>query len=879
MHDLLDRYSDACGAVIERHGGTVEGFIGDAVVGVFGLAELHEDDALRAVRAAVELREAGRRAERRARARARRRRSRMKLGVESGEVFVSAGTRRSPFAAGDAFNVAARLEGTAPEGEILLGENIYEPGRRRRASGATRAARASRAGRRRSRPGGCSSWRPTTRRGCSRPRRPFVGRERELEELHAAFAQRRGERGMPRGDRGRPGRDRQVAARAGARGRARRARPPSWSAAAPPTARASTYRPARRDRPAARRRRPAPSESRSSSRATSGWRDWCCGAIGLSEGAAQTEETFWAVRRLLERAGAASARWWWSSRTSTGPSRRCSTCSSTSSRSRAGTRSCCVCLARPELARDPAGMGRRRSPNRSLLDARSRSRTRPRAALVEQRRRRRARVGARRRASSRWPRATRCSSSSSWRWERRAASAALPRRIQAVLAARIDRLEPGERARARARVGPGPELLRRARSRSSARERSSRARHPPGVARAEAADPRRPLGSARARTHSGSLTRSSARPPTRGCPRQRRAELHEHVARWLGELARTPRTRRSATTSARRIACSPSSVVPGERERALAAAAAQRLAAAADSALLRGDPPAAARLLERAEALLESRRRGARRAAARRSGPRCSRRVAWTTPLAFSTRRSSGRPSRACGPARRSSASSCASRPSPSVGNRAGAEAAIRRGDAACSSASGDDYGQCRAWLLRGQLAWNAGRVGECRRGLARGCGVRRAAPSDERELFEVIGWRAMAAALGPTPVDEAIRRCEEFRELVAREPDRPTASTLNPLGAAARHGGRLRGRRAAARGGRRDARTSSAASAPASLTWRRREAARRAARARRGAPARGRRDAVLDERGERAGDHHGACSPRPCTPRAAWRRPASCAG
>ena len=40
--------------MIERHGGTVEGFIGDAVVGVFGLNELHEDDALRAVRVAVE---------------------------------------------------------------------------------------------------------------------------------------------------------------------------------------------------------------------------------------------------------------------------------------------------------------------------------------------------------------------------------------------------------------------------------------------------------------------------------------------------------------------------------------------------------------------------------------------------------------------------------------------------------------------------------------------------------------------------------------------------------------------------------------------------------------------------------------------------------
>jgi ATP/maltotriose-dependent transcriptional regulator MalT len=50
-----------------------------------------------------------------------------------------------------------------------------------------------------------------------------------------------------------------------------------------------------------------------------------------------------------------------------------------------------------------------------------------------------------------------------------------------------------------------------------------------------------------------------------------------------------------------------------------------------------------------------------------------------------------------------------------------------------------------------------------------------------QRELFEVIGWRAVAAVLGPTPVDQAIRRCEEFRELV-RESPIATASTLNPL-------------------------------------------------------------------------------------------------
>ena len=114
MHVLLDRFTGLCGEVIEKHGGSVEGFIGDAVVGVFGQAEIHEDDALRAVRVAVEMRAAG------AELSAELEDTLgvgigMKLGVESGEVFVSTGARRSRFAAGDAFNVAARLEGMAEE--------------------------------------------------------------------------------------------------------------------------------------------------------------------------------------------------------------------------------------------------------------------------------------------------------------------------------------------------------------------------------------------------------------------------------------------------------------------------------------------------------------------------------------------------------------------------------------------------------------------------------------------------------------------------------------------------------------------------------------------------------------------------------------------
>src|SRR5207253_5675316 len=58
VRGVLSRFFDTARAVVERHGGTVEKFIGDAVMAVFGVPVLHEDDAMRAVRAAAELREA-----------------------------------------------------------------------------------------------------------------------------------------------------------------------------------------------------------------------------------------------------------------------------------------------------------------------------------------------------------------------------------------------------------------------------------------------------------------------------------------------------------------------------------------------------------------------------------------------------------------------------------------------------------------------------------------------------------------------------------------------------------------------------------------------------------------------------------------------------
>jgi class 3 adenylate cyclase/tetratricopeptide (TPR) repeat protein len=107
LRSLLARYFERMSSIVERHGGSVEKFIGDAVMAVFGVPVVHADDALRAVRAAMEMRDAlpdlglqGR------------------IGVMTGEVV--SGTKER-LATGDAVNVAARLEQAAGPGEVLVG--------------------------------------------------------------------------------------------------------------------------------------------------------------------------------------------------------------------------------------------------------------------------------------------------------------------------------------------------------------------------------------------------------------------------------------------------------------------------------------------------------------------------------------------------------------------------------------------------------------------------------------------------------------------------------------------------------------------------------------------------------------------------------------
>ena len=185
LRRVMWRYFDAMQPILERHGGTVEKFIGDAIVAVFGVPAVHEDDALRAVRAAGEMREAlelvneSLAAEYDVRIATR-------TGVNTGEVIVGETASDQKLATGDAVNVAARLEQAAQAGDVLLGESTYDLVRDAVVAEPAPAVEAKG----KSRP--LAAWRLVELQpdvpAFTRPvRTPFVGRRRELDELHEAY--------------------------------------------------------------------------------------------------------------------------------------------------------------------------------------------------------------------------------------------------------------------------------------------------------------------------------------------------------------------------------------------------------------------------------------------------------------------------------------------------------------------------------------------------------------------------------------------------------------------------------------------------------------------------------------------------------------------
>ena len=180
VRDTLTRYFDLATDVITRYGGTVEKFIGDAVMAVWGAPTAREDDAERAVRAALDLVDAVRVLGPGIQARA---------GVLTGEAAVTLGATNQGMVAGDLVNTAARLQGVALPGTVLVGEPTmraasaaiaYEPAGEQALKGKQAPVEAWRA------------LRVVAQRGghgrTDLPEPPFVGREEEFRLLKETIA-------------------------------------------------------------------------------------------------------------------------------------------------------------------------------------------------------------------------------------------------------------------------------------------------------------------------------------------------------------------------------------------------------------------------------------------------------------------------------------------------------------------------------------------------------------------------------------------------------------------------------------------------------------------------------------------------------------------
>ena len=442
------------------------------------------------------------------------------------------------------------------------------------------------------------------------------------------------------------------------------------------------------------------------------------------------------------------------------------------SRSRAARRSCCVCLARPELLESRPGVG-----------------------------------GAAARARRCW-----CSSRSAGRRGARAGrdarGAGLDRRAPSASSRRAEgnplfleqlaggrrggraaTLPPTHRGRARrphrpARAAASARCSGAPRSRGAASTRGAVAELLPAAsgrvgpraagARAAAADPARP---ARVRRRGRVPLRPRADP--RGRLRGHAEAAARRAARAAGRLAgrrgRRDATRSSATTSSRPAATAPSSgrrSTTTARSRARGGASGSRrprrrrcargdAAAGGAPARARGrrcvapdDPARPALLPALGAALVEAGRladadarpgRGDRARRARRrpaaGGARPRRARARAAPRRAEPRRRAG---------------AARSRPPRSRSSSATATTSAAAAPGACArGSSGPRAGRRRPTTRGGEAAEHARRAG------------------DERELFEILGWRASAAAFGPTPVPEAIRRCERIREQVAQQPRR----------------------------------------------------------------------------------------------------------
>ena len=774
LHGVLDRCSVVCADVLERHGGTVEEYRGDAVVGVFGLRERHEDDPLRAVRAALELREAG------AALGTELERDHGihiagRFGITSGEVFVGAGARGETLARGDAMNVAAGLGEAAADGEILLGERTY-----RLVAAEVRAEQLDPLAVR-GRQAKVDAWRLLgLKAGDPVPlgssATPFVARARELAQLRAELARAGDERscrlvtvvGQPGIGKSRLARELVAEVR---------------DDATVVVGRCLSYGDGIAYRPVA---------EMISQLGGADPEQWIgellagderfdlivrrvLGAIGLSGESAQAGETFWAVRRLLEALAherplvvvVEDAHW--ADPTLLDLLEYIVAFSS-------GSPILLVCLARPDLLERRASWAAPQ-PSASLLVLEAL----PRAdalALVET-------VAGEELDPLVADRIVATAEGNPLFLEQLLAVKAegelttLPPSIEAVLAARIDQLEPRERdvlvhASVEGRsfhAGAVAELMAEG-------EPDAVGTALMGLVHKQLVRPDRPeFAGEDAFRFAHALIRDAA---YGGMPKRLRAALHERLAGWLRTK---PRVADEILGYHLEQACRYRAELghADQHDRALAGEAAERLAAAARAALVRGDPAAAARLLERAVSLLplEEPARSALLSTLGATLVEAGRLADADRFLGEAIERAEQEDDPRLEARARVEQQLERLRAETSTG----IEQARQVADVALQELERhrDDLGLCRAWRLRAWIEWVESRAAAADEAWRRAATHARRA-DDERELFEILGWRASAAVFGPTPVPEAIRRCERIREQVRSSPV-AVAVTLHPLG------------------------------------------------------------------------------------------------
>jgi class 3 adenylate cyclase/tetratricopeptide (TPR) repeat protein len=778
VRQIMARYFHTLWRVLQRHGGTVEKFIGDAVMAVFGIPVVREDDALRATRAAVEIAEAlrmlndelgrdwGVNLE-------------VRIGVNTGEVVAGDPLDGQVFATGDPVNVAARLQQAAQPGEILIGETTrrlvgdhvvvgeFAPLAVKGKAAPVRAARVL---------GVAAETPPLSPPAGHR----FVGRERELQLLRETFARCvrdsacrsvtiLGEAGIGKS---RLVREALQEIRASARILVGRC---------PPYGEGITYLPlldiVRQLAPAGQADLASLVEEDQEGNFVA---DRIAGAVGLSTTSAPTEETNWAVRRLFE----ALARRrplavvlddvHWAEPTFLDLVEHIV----------AAARAVpllVVCLARPELL-DARPAWQASSDDATVVRLEPLANHEASALLMGV-------LGGAVVAEATGSRVLAAAEGNPLFLEQLLAMHAehgeglgVPPTVQAVLAARIDRLPPAERAVVQRAAVQGRVFSRRALAELVGEQ--DRPRLDQTLAALERRDLIRPdphaFGADDGVRFAHGLVRDAA---YQFLPKATRSRLHERLAGWLEQTAEQRLAELEEVVGyhleqAYRYRAELGPV--GASERALGAEAARRLDSSGRRALGRSDLPAAIKLLERAAALLSHDDRGR----------------AELLPCLGAALTEAGRLSEADRVLQE--AVDCARLHSDErleghalveqlyLRIQVDTEKAIAQAREVGDRVHGiledheDDHGLSKLWHLRALVSWLEGHCRAAEAAWEQAAEHARKA-GDDRERAEILAWVASSAFIGPSPAEEAVRRCEAIADQV-REDRGSAAATLYPL-------------------------------------------------------------------------------------------------